>query len=156
MSYISGTKTSCWRSFLWNRSTPKIKHSTLRNSFATSGLRHVDLNAKIASLQCSRIKRLYVDTFHEWELIPLHLINTTITPALKFHASLAFSLQLRQFLKFYQSIFQFWSTCFYSSSIVPSIILPEFLWFNWNIKVGDQPIFSSTFLKKYLILLPII
>ena len=156
MSYISGTKTNYWRNFLWNRSTRKIKHSTLRNSFATSDLRHVDINTKISSLQCSRIKRLYLDTFHEWKLIPLHLINTTTTPALKLHASLAFSLQLRQLPKFYQSDFQFWSTCFHSSSIVPSIILSKFLWFNWNIKVGDQPIFSSTFLKKYLISFPII
>ena len=37
--------------FLWNQSTPKIKHSTLYNSFATGGLTNVDINTKIASLQ---------------------------------------------------------------------------------------------------------
>ena len=79
------------KNFLWNRSTPKIKHSTLCNSFATSGLRNAHINKKIASLQCSWIKRLYDDSFHEWKLTPLHLINTTITPVFKFHPSLTLS-----------------------------------------------------------------
>ena len=73
------------KKFFWSRSTLKIKHSTLCNSFATGGLRNVDINTKIASLECSWIKRLYDDSFREWKLIPLHLINTTITPAFKFH-----------------------------------------------------------------------
>ena len=79
------------KNFLWNRSTPKIKHSTLCNSFATGGLTNVDIITEIASLQCSWIKRLYGDSFYEWKLIPLHLINTTITPAFKFHPSLTLS-----------------------------------------------------------------
>ena len=63
------------KNFLWNHSVAKIKHSTLCNSFATGGLKNVDINTKIASLQCSWIKQLYDDSFHEWQLIPLHLIN---------------------------------------------------------------------------------
>ena len=94
---------------------------------------------KIANLQCSWIKQLHYDSFHEWELIPLHLINTT---AFKLHPNLALSFQLHKFLKFYQNIFQFWSTCFCSVSIVPSIILSKFLWFNRNIKVDNRPIFQ--------------
>ena len=43
------------KSFLWNCSTTKITHGTLCNSFATGGLRNVDINRKIAILQCSRI-----------------------------------------------------------------------------------------------------
>ena len=95
------------KNLLWNRSIPKIKHSTLSNSFATGGLTNVDINTKIAGLQCSWIKRFYDDSFHERKLIPLHLINTTITRAFKFHPSLPLSLQLDQFPKFYQNIFQF-------------------------------------------------
>ena len=128
----------------------------LCNSFATGGLTNVDINTKIGSLQCSWIKRLYYDSFREWKLIPLHLINTTITPAFKFHPSLALSLQLNEFPKFYQNIFQFWSTCFRSISTDPPIILSEFLLFNRNIKVDNRPIFSSIFLKKELISSPIL
>ena len=63
------------KSFLPNQSTPKIIHSTLCNLFAASGLRKVGMNTKIASLQCSWTKLWYDDSFHEWELIPFHLIN---------------------------------------------------------------------------------
>ena len=41
------------KNFLWNSSAPKIKHSAICNSFATDGLREVDINTKIVSLQCS-------------------------------------------------------------------------------------------------------
>ena len=136
------------KNFLWNRSTPKIKHSTLCNSFATDDLTNVDINAKFASLQCSWIKRLYDDSFHERKLIPLHLINTTIIPAFKFHPSLALCFQLDKFPNFYQNIFQFWSICFHSAPAVPSIILFEFLWFNRNIKVNNRPIFFKYFSEK--------
>ena len=37
------------KNFLWNRSTPKIKHSALCNYFATGGLRDVDINTEIAT-----------------------------------------------------------------------------------------------------------
>ena len=162
MSCISCTKTNYWRNgkctenFIWNQSAPKIKHLTLCNSFATGGLTNVDINTKITSPQCSWIKRLYDDSFHEWKLIPLHLINTTITPAFKLHPSLALSFQLDEFPKFYQNIFQFWSTCFHSASTVPSIISSEFLWLNRNIKVDNRLIFSSAFLKKELVSFPIL
>ena len=102
----------------------------------------------MAGLPCSWIKRLYDDSFHECKLIPLHLITTTITPAFKFHPSLALSFQLDKFPKFYQNIFQFWSTCFHSASTVLSIILSKFLWFNTNIKLDNRPIFSKFFSEK--------
>ena len=46
------------KNFLWNRSTPKIQQSTLRNSFAADGLRNVDIYTKTASLKCTWVKRL--------------------------------------------------------------------------------------------------
>ena len=68
--------------------TPKIKHETLRNSFKEGGLKNVDINSKIASLQCSWVKRLYDDKIHEWKLIPLHLIKSTVGINFKFHSNL--------------------------------------------------------------------
>ena len=53
------------KAFIWNNWTPKIKHEALCNSFEEGGLKHVDINSKIASLQCSLVKRLYDDKFHE-------------------------------------------------------------------------------------------
>ena len=97
------------KKFLWNHSAPKIKHSTQCDSFATGGLRNICINTKIVSLQCLWIKPLYGNSFHEWKLIPFHFINITITPAFKFHQSLALSFQLVLNLT---KTFQFWSTCF--------------------------------------------
>ena len=39
------------KAFIWNNFIPKIKHETLCNSFEESGLKNVDINSKIASLQ---------------------------------------------------------------------------------------------------------
>ena len=98
------------------------------------------------------VKRVNGNSFHAWKLIPLHLINTTIIPLFKFHPSPSFqaypSFQLDRFPKFYQNIFQYWSTCFRFASTVPSIILSEYLWFNRNIKVDNRPIFFKHFSQK--------
>ena len=63
--------------FICNNLTPKIKHQTLCNSFEEVDLKNVEIDSKIASLQCSWIKRLHDYKFHEWKLIPLHLIQST-------------------------------------------------------------------------------
>ena len=44
--------------FIWNNLTTKIKHETLCNSFEDGGLENIDINSKVASLQCSWIKQL--------------------------------------------------------------------------------------------------
>ena len=62
------------KSFLWKDSTPKIRHETTCKDYKDGGLKNVDISYKIVSLQCSWIRRLYDNNFHEWKLIPLHLI----------------------------------------------------------------------------------
>ena len=47
------------KEFIWNGSSPKIKHSTLCNKYENGGLKNVDILSKVISLQCSWIKRLY-------------------------------------------------------------------------------------------------
>ena len=51
--------------FLSTCLTPKIKYSTLCNSFATDGLRNIDIITNITSLQCYWIKQLYDTNVHE-------------------------------------------------------------------------------------------
>ena len=66
------------KAFICDNLTSKIKYETLRNSFEKSSLKNVDIDSKIASLQCSWIKRLYDDEFHEWKLIALDLIKSIL------------------------------------------------------------------------------
>ena len=61
------------------------------SDFKNGGLKNVDINKKISSLQCSWIKRLYDDSFHEWKLIPLKLIKKSFGDELKFHSNLSFN-----------------------------------------------------------------
>ena len=56
-------------------SKPKIENETISSDFKDGDRQNVDLNKKIASLQCSWIKRLYEDSLYEWKLIPLKLIK---------------------------------------------------------------------------------
>ena len=63
------------KTFLWNNSTPKIKHKTLCNGYKTEELKNVGITNKIMSLQCAWIKRLNDDSFLELKLIPLYLIE---------------------------------------------------------------------------------
>ena len=64
---------------------------------------------KIASLQCSWIKRLYDDSFHEWKLIPLKLIKKSFGDELKFHSNLSFNNSyVRHFPCFYKNILLNW------------------------------------------------
>ena len=58
--------------FLWNSSS-KVKHETIYNDFEYGGLKYVDIKSRIICLQCSWVK-LYVESFHEWKIIPLTLI----------------------------------------------------------------------------------
>ena len=60
--------------FIWP-TKPKIKNETISSYFKDGSLKNVVINKKIASSQCSWIKRIYDDSFHEWILIPLKLIK---------------------------------------------------------------------------------
>ena len=60
--------------FFWNNSSPKKKHETLSNDYKAGGL----IPNKIIALQCSWIKRFYDNSFHEWKLIPLYLIENSL------------------------------------------------------------------------------
>ena len=82
---------------------------TLCNSFEGGVLKYVDINLKIGSLQCSWVKQLYDDKFHEWKLIPLHLIKSTFGINFKFHSNLDFDdSKILTFTSFYKQLFRNW------------------------------------------------
>ena len=54
------------------------------------GLKNFDISYKIISIQCSWIRRLYDNNFHEWNLIPLHLITMSFGSKFKFHSNVFF------------------------------------------------------------------
>ena len=101
------------KSFLWENSTSKIKHDTLRNDYKHGRLKNVDVRKKIISLHCSWIKRLYDNSLHEWKIIPLHLISRTFGKSFIFHSNLSFKKKLiKLFSSFYKEILLNWKTFF--------------------------------------------
>ena len=112
---------------LWQNSRPKIKHKIFSNTFETGGLKNVDINLKVISLQCSWVKKLYDENFHEWKIIPLHLIRITLGQNFKFHSNLSYDTKLlTSFPVFYKNIFRYWSQHFTVIPDLPSCILSYF------------------------------
>ena len=66
------------KNFLWNFTAPKIKHSTTCMDYQNGGLKNVDVFFKIISLQRLWFRRLFDNSFHQWKVIPLFLINTIL------------------------------------------------------------------------------
>ena len=109
----------------------------------------MDLRNKITSIQCSWVKRLFEDDFQDWKVIPLFLIGKHLGKNFKFHNNIDISNDIiSKFSSFYQDIFIKWINNSTSKSTFPSMILPEFIWFNSNIKADSEPVHFSFFLTK--------
>ena len=61
--------------FSWNSFSPKVKHETICKDFQCGELKNVDIKSKIIILQCSWVKKLHNESFHEWKTIPLTSIH---------------------------------------------------------------------------------
>ena len=53
------------KNFIWQGKKAKIKQSTLCNGYENGVSKNVDLRNKITSIQCSWVKRLFEDHFHD-------------------------------------------------------------------------------------------
>ena len=147
--HITDEVTKIQKSFIWHDSSPKIKHETLRMEFKAGGLKNVDIRFKFVSLQCSWVKKLYDDCFHEWKIIPLHLLNKCFGPSFKFHSNLHFeSKLLKQFPSFYKQILMNWKKYFIASPITPSGVLSQFIWYNSYIKIDSKAVYLKSFSTK--------
>ena len=137
------------KNFIWQGKKAKIKHSTLCNGYENGGLKNVDLRNKITSIQCSWVKRLFEDDFHDWKVIPLFLIGKHLGKNFKFHNNIDLSKDiLSKFPSFYQDIFIKWIKHYTTKPTLRSMILSEFIWFNSNIKVDSKPVHFSFFADK--------
>ena len=101
---------------------------------------------KIISLQCTWVRRLYDDPFHEWKVIPLKLIQKSLGSHFKFRSNLLFNIScINDFPSFYLDIFCNWKRYFSTNSETPSYILPQYLWFNKFLIVDDSYVNFTNF-----------
>ena len=119
------------KAFLSYSTKPKINHKTLCNTFEEGGLKNVDIKAKIISLQCSWVKKLFDCNHRDWKIIPLFLINKYFGKSFHFHRNFCFNLSLvDSFPEFYMQMLINWSNYFVSNSEGPSCIQSNYLWYN--------------------------
>ena len=134
------------KTFLW---FSKPINETLCSDFMHGGLKNVNIQRKIISLQCSWVRRLYDHSFHEWKVIPLKLIKKSFGPHFKFHSNLLFNVScINDFPSFYLDIFCNWKKCFSTNPETPSCILSHYLWFNKFIIVDNSYINFTNFSNK--------
>ena len=125
-----------------------MKHETICKDFQYAGLKNIGIKSKIISLQCSCIKKLYDESFHEWKIIPLILIRNTFGECFIFNPNLDFNVPLNLFPEFYISILQTWKNAFAFLSLTPSCLRSQFLWFNKDIKINNKKLHFQDFSKE--------
>ena len=137
------------KNFIWNRLNPKIENSTINNNYENVGFKDVNIAAKISSLQSSRIKKLFDENFHDWKIIPLHIIHKSLGKKFVFHSNLKVNKKLtKSFLKYYREIINTWGSKFLCQTLEQSAILSQFLWFNSQIQIGNKGVFFSSFTER--------
>ena len=135
---------------LWETSTPKIKHETVSNDHKAWGLENVDIPNKIIAIQCSWIRKLYDNFFHDWKLIPLYLIEKLFYISFKLHSNLLFiSKSTKFFPSSYREIIMNWKKHLAMIIEIPSWILSQCLWYNKSIQMDKTfSIFWKILLNK--------
>ena len=137
------------KDFLWYQKYPKIKHSTFRNTYENGGLKNVDIECKIISLQCSWVKRLFDNTTHSWKIIPHYLINVVLGNNFVFHSNLSINeIKLKKFPNYYRQLLYKWMKHFSCNPILPSMIASECLWYNKNIKIDGKTIYYQSLFSE--------
>ena len=64
-NHITDEMIKIQNNFIWKNICAKMKHQTLILDHKQRGLKCADVTFKIISLQCSWLKRLFDDSFHE-------------------------------------------------------------------------------------------
>ena len=104
---------------------------------------------KILRLQCSWVRRLYDDSFHEWKVIPLKLIKKSFGSHFKFDSNILFNIScINDFPYFYLNIFRNWKKYFSTIPETPLCILSQYLWFSKFIIVDKSYVNFPNFLNK--------
>ena len=93
------------KNFIWNGLNPRIKNSAINNNYENGGLKNVNIDVKISSLQSSWIKILSDENFHDWKILPLHIIHISLGKNFVFHSNLKINEKLtKSFPKYYREV----------------------------------------------------
>ena len=89
-------------------------------------LKNFNLRNETTSIQCSWVKRLFEDDFHDWKVIPLFLIGKHFDNNFKFHNNFDINNDiLSNFSSFYEDTFIKWINNYTAKPTLPFMILSE-------------------------------
>ena len=92
--------------------------------FKAEGLKILDIRFKFVSFQCSWVKTLCDDCFHEWKIIPLHLLSSYFGSSFKFHFNLHFEGKVSEdFPPFYKQMLVNWKICFIAPPTITTCVM---------------------------------
>ena len=136
--------------FIWTGKNPKIKIITSCNDIESGRLKNF-IFSKVVSLQCSWIKRLFDNNFHQWKLIPFYLIRQYLAKNFKFYSNLEVSHSiLCKFSKFYKEIFIRRDKHLSSPVTLPSTVACQFIWYNKHVQIDNKSIYLYNFSNRNL------
>ena len=141
------------KDFIWNQKHPKIRHSTLYNTYENGGIKIVDIPNNLTSLQCSWIKRIHDTTTHCRKIIPAFLIKKRLGKKFIFHSNLSINPnKIKELPRYYQDIFIKWEKYFSFLPSLPSSVASQCLWHNKYIKLMIKLFLVPHYLLKELTL----
>ena len=125
------------RNFLWDGGSPKIAYDTLTRPIQEGGLKLIDLEAKVKSLNISWIKRLSNNSDCSWKLFPKVFFHTD---DLNFFFSCNRApIATTSTPVFYKAIQHAWANLLQVKSPTQAIILNQTLWNNRYITINNSP-----------------
>ena len=132
------------KDFIWDGKKPKIKHSTLIANYSQGGLKDIDIDTKLKSLNLSWIKRLHDDNFHPWKVIPTYIFSSMSHVGINiFYPNFYIKYFPPNAPVFYKNMLRFWTEFSAAVPLTVSSILSECVWNNTNIKIGGEVITAS-------------
>ena len=136
------------KDFIWRGRKPKIKHTSLIGDYIEGGMKDIDIEAKLESLQIQWVKRLTNNNSHSWKIIPNVLLKDMEGVSL-FHSNLALSdackLKIDNYPEFYKSIVDLWIKISATDPQSEHDIVSQTLWNNKYILIKRKPIFFLGF-----------
>ena len=163
--YISTTKnppcqfiealSEVQQDFVWNKSCPKIKPSSLIGNYEEGGYKDVDISTKLTALKINWIRRLLIGNYHPWKIIPESLF-APVGGYSFFHFILKLSdsclcIIEKTFSNFYKQLIDLWVRVSYRDPSNVTEICNQALWNNLFIAPQGKPFFNSFFIARSML-----
>ena len=108
-SDIIHTLSAIQKSFVWDGKRPKIKHSTLINSYEKGGLKDIDIWSKCKALHLSWLARYHSDNKHPWMQMLNRILFASFSLDTIFFPNLSIDVTaLAKFPPFFKNIVTNW------------------------------------------------